>query len=214
MCQDRQASEQRFHENRPFLLWWLRRYLRGRLPSQHTKEIRAAAEAAFFRSCRSFDPERRAAFSTYALTALHRAMIALHRTQPRLPTVSLDTFYDDPEDSQLRLADPRAVDPPNEAHRRDQAAHLHELLDTLPPREKRILHERFWKGRNLQEIGDSFNLTCERVRQIEQAALRWLRTEMENPTRPPTPYRPSLPRRKPPEPLEAFPPTCRGVPSH
>jgi len=56
---------------------------------------------------------------------------------------------------------------------------IEEVLDTLPPREARILRLRFGleNGHNytLEEVGEKFGLTRERIRQIESKALRRLR---------------------------------------
>ena len=56
---------------------------------------------------------------------------------------------------------------------------VEEVLDTLPPRESRILRLRFGledgKNYTLEEVGEKFGLTRERIRQIESKALRRLR---------------------------------------
>ncbi len=56
---------------------------------------------------------------------------------------------------------------------------IREVLDSLPPREARILRLRFGleDGRSytLEEVGAKFGLTRERIRQIESKALRRLR---------------------------------------
>ena len=52
-------------------------------------------------------------------------------------------------------------------------------LDSLTPREKEIIRMFFGIGeheKTLEEIGDRFNLTRERVRQIKEKAIRRLRT--------------------------------------
>jgi RNA polymerase primary sigma factor len=59
---------------------------------------------------------------------------------------------------------------------------VHEVLGTLSPREARILRLRFGleNGRayTLEEVGEKFGLTRERIRQIEGKALRRLRHPM------------------------------------
>ena len=54
-----------------------------------------------------------------------------------------------------------------------------EVLDTLTPREEKVLRLRFGlddgKARTLEEVGREFNVTRERIRQIEAKALRKLR---------------------------------------
>jgi len=53
------------------------------------------------------------------------------------------------------------------------------LLDTLTPREQRVLQLRFGledgRSRTLEDVGKEFNVTRERIRQIEAKALRRLR---------------------------------------
>jgi len=54
-----------------------------------------------------------------------------------------------------------------------------EVLDTLTERERNVLRLRFGlddgRGRTLEEVGREFNVTRERIRQIEAKALRKLR---------------------------------------
>ncbi len=56
---------------------------------------------------------------------------------------------------------------------------LIDVLDTLTPREEKVLRLRFGlddgKARTLEEVGREFNVTRERIRQIEAKALRKLR---------------------------------------
>ena len=56
---------------------------------------------------------------------------------------------------------------------------LLEILDTLTPREEKVLRLRYGlddgKPRTLEEVGKEFNVTRERIRQIEAKALRKLR---------------------------------------
>jgi len=47
-----------------------------------------------------------------------------------------------------------------------------QLLDLLDDREKKIIYERIVNGKTLQQIGNKFGLTRERIRQIEADALR------------------------------------------
>jgi RNA polymerase sigma factor (sigma-70 family) len=47
-----------------------------------------------------------------------------------------------------------------------------QILDLLDDREKKILYERIVDGKTLQQIGNKFGLTRERIRQIEADALR------------------------------------------
>jgi RNA polymerase primary sigma factor len=59
------------------------------------------------------------------------------------------------------------------------AYELREILDTLSPRERKILELRFGladgRERTLEQVGKEFNLTRERIRQIEAKAIAKLR---------------------------------------
>lgn len=50
-----------------------------------------------------------------------------------------------------------------------------QLLDLLDDREKEIIYDRMVNGKTLQQIGDKFGLTRERIRQIEANALQKMR---------------------------------------
>lgn len=64
-------------------------------------------------------------------------------------------------------------------HKQDIARILQEVIDTLPPRQAKVLRLRFGIGlpqdRSLEEVGRLFDITRERIRQIESNALRKLR---------------------------------------
>ena len=98
-----------------------------------------------------------------------------------LPLSLESPINDDEEDSELGMFIEDQVTPyPNPEHLRQPAARKSpEVLDTLPPREARILRLRFGleNGRayTLEEVGQKFGLTRERIRQIESKALRRLR---------------------------------------
>jgi RNA polymerase sigma factor (sigma-70 family) len=75
--------------------------------------------------------------------------------------------------------DPVEVDPYEAVYRHDVARLVEETLETLTPREARVLRMRFGIGLNtdytLDEVGQVFDVTRERIRQIEAKALRKLK---------------------------------------
>ncbi|MBK7949578.1 MAG: RNA polymerase sigma factor RpoD [Deltaproteobacteria bacterium] len=95
--------------------------------------------------------------------------------------ISLETPVGEEEDGKLSdfIADPNAVDPADAVIRTALAEQTRDLLATLAPREARVLRMRFGIGeranRTLEEVGADFEVTRERVRQIEAKALRKLR---------------------------------------
>ncbi len=95
--------------------------------------------------------------------------------------VSLETPIGEEEDSHLGdfIEDHDAPAPADAASFMMLREQLQEVLGTLTEREKRVLKLRFGledgKARTLEEVGKSFNVTRERIRQIEAKALRKLR---------------------------------------
>ena len=95
--------------------------------------------------------------------------------------VSLETPIGEEEDSHLGdfIPDEDAPAPAEVAAFTLLKEQLMEVLDTLTPREEKVLRLRFGlddgKARTLEEVGREFNVTRERIRQIEAKALRKLR---------------------------------------
>ncbi len=95
--------------------------------------------------------------------------------------VSLETPIGEEEDSHLGdfIEDEQTIAPTDEVARTMLKTQLVEVLDTLTPREEKVLMLRYGledgKPRTLEEVGKEFNVTRERIRQIEAKALRKLR---------------------------------------
>ena len=95
--------------------------------------------------------------------------------------VSLETPIGEEEDSHLGdfIEDEGASEPSEAASFTLLKEQLMTVLDTLTPREKKVLELRFGivdgRTRTLEEVGKEFNVTRERIRQIEAKALRKLR---------------------------------------
>lgn len=95
--------------------------------------------------------------------------------------VSLETPIGEEEDSHLGdfIPDDDAPAPAEAASFTLMKEQLTEVLDSLTPREEKVLRLRFGlddgRQRTLEEVGKEFNVTRERIRQIEAKALRKLR---------------------------------------
>lgn len=95
--------------------------------------------------------------------------------------VSLETPIGEEEDSHLGdfIPDDDALAPAEAAAFTMLKEQLISVLDTLTPREEKVLRLRFGlddgRARTLEEVGKEFNVTRERIRQIEAKALRKLR---------------------------------------
>ena len=95
--------------------------------------------------------------------------------------VSLETPIGEEEDSHLGdfIPDEDALSPADAAAMTFLKSKVNEVLETLTPREAEVLRLRFGLGegtpQTLEEVGKAFNVTRERIRQIEAKALRKLR---------------------------------------
>jgi RNA polymerase primary sigma factor len=95
--------------------------------------------------------------------------------------ISLESPIGDEEDSHLGdfIEDRNTLPPADVASRQLLKEQIEEVLNTLTPREQRVLQLRFGledgRSRTLEEVGKEFNVTRERIRQIEAKALRKLR---------------------------------------
>jgi RNA polymerase primary sigma factor len=95
--------------------------------------------------------------------------------------VSLETPIGEEEDSHLGdfVEDKEAIAPSDAANLTMLRTEVEDILDTLTPRERRVLQLRFGlidgHQRTLEEVGKRFGVTRERIRQIEAKALRKLR---------------------------------------
>lgn len=108
------------------------------------------------------------------------------RESAMVGTTSLDAPLGNDSDSNRVadvVADDNALMPWNSVSEETNAELIRELVQTLNPREQKILRERFaldgGEPRTLEEIGTDFGLTRERIRQLEAAALRKLRERMQ-----------------------------------
>ena len=95
--------------------------------------------------------------------------------------VSLETPIGEEEDSHLSdfLEDDKAPSPSDRAEAKMLKEELLKVLDTLTPRENEVIRKRYGlddsRPKTLEEVGREFNVTRERIRQIEAKALRKLR---------------------------------------
>ncbi|MFC1942224.1 RNA polymerase sigma factor RpoD [Chloroflexota bacterium] len=95
--------------------------------------------------------------------------------------ISLESPIGEEEDSPLgnSIEDRNALPPVDIASKQLLKEQIEDVLGTLTPREQRVLQLRFGledgRSRTLEEVGAEFNVTRERIRQIEAKALRKLR---------------------------------------
>lgn len=106
--------------------------------------------------------------------------------QIAMDPISLDKPVGEEDDSIVAdfIADQNVISPEANAERVMLKEQMVELLDTLKEREKRVLMLRFGIGddhpRTLEEVGKELDVTRERIRQIEDKALRKLKYRAKN----------------------------------
>jgi RNA polymerase sigma factor (sigma-70 family) len=106
---------------------------------------------------------------TFGTYMTRQVKLALNREYSEL---ALDSILSD--GSELLVAD----NPRNEIYLMEVQELVHDLLQDLPDKQKQVLTMRFFQDKTLRECGEVLNLTTERIRQIEQEALKNLRTEL------------------------------------
>lgn len=95
--------------------------------------------------------------------------------------LSLDNTIGDDEESCVGdlIADNNAINPNDAIEAEDKKDAIEKVLNTLTPKEKEIIILRFGlkdgRSHTLEEVGQTFDVTKERIRQIEDKALRKLR---------------------------------------
>ncbi len=133
------------------------------------EEALQAGRIGLWRAIQGYDPRRGTAFSTYAWVAIYRR---IHRRAKELS-----------QDTEVLLAEIAGSwvlpDPAGGLERKLVHDVLHELVSQLPQRLCQVIVGRFGLGARppctLKELGQELGLSGERVRQLEQDALAWLR---------------------------------------
>jgi RNA polymerase sigma factor (sigma-70 family) len=133
------------------------------------EEALQAGRIGLWHALQGYDPARGTAFSTYAWVAIYR------RIRRRAKELS--------QDAEVLLAEIAGswvlADPAEELEEKLTHDALHELVDQLPKRLCQVIVGRFGLGVRppctLKELGQKLGLSGERVRQLEQDALAWLR---------------------------------------
>jgi RNA polymerase sigma factor (sigma-70 family) len=132
------------------------------------EEALQAGRIGLWHAIQGYDPARGTAFSTYAWVAIWRQVYR------RGQELSRDTDVWLPE--RPSWVEP---DPAEEVDQELTIAILYDLVGQLPTRLRRVIVGRYGLGEQppctLKELGEELGLSGERVRQLEQDALAWLR---------------------------------------
>lgn len=176
-----------------YAAWWIKQSIKRalsnqaksiRLPIHLVQQIAQLRRAETQFEARNGRPPRDAELAV--VLGVAEEDIQHWRESAMVGTTSLDAPLGNDSDSNRVadvVADDNALMPWNSVSEETNAELIRELVQTLNPREQKILRERFaldgGEPRTLEEIGTDFGLTRERIRQLEAAALRKLRERMQ-----------------------------------
>jgi len=171
-----------------YAYWWIwqaiTRFIQNRgqmirLPIHQIEvinKVTRASEALLQAKGRNPMPEEIAEEMGFSIDEVKRVLEMASRRY----TLSLETPIGDGESSMEDfIEDKEIISPESAVIRRNLAEGTRAMLATLTPREERILRKRFGiqetSGQTLQEVGQEFGLTRERIRQIQANSLKKLR---------------------------------------
>ena len=161
-----QAVQQAMERHDGLVHAFIRRQGGGKLAYE---EALQAGRIGLWHAIRGYDPARGTAFSTYAWVAIWRQV---HR---RGQQVNRGTDVSMPEMPVSWVV----VDPVEEVDQELAIGVLYDLVGQLPKRLRRVIVGRYGLGKRppctLKELGEELGLSGERVRQLQQDALAWLR---------------------------------------
>jgi RNA polymerase sigma factor (sigma-70 family) len=133
------------------------------------EEALQAGRIGLWRAIRGYDPDRGFAFSTYAWVAISRSIRRAAGDKKHLPTLGLSVVSRSVHTLDLEAGMDQLFS--------YQA--LYDLVAQLPQRQRRIIEGRYGLAGTsvcrLAELGLELGLSRERVRQLQQEALAWLR---------------------------------------
>jgi RNA polymerase sigma factor (sigma-70 family) len=161
-----QAVQEAMEQHEGLVHAFIRRQGGGDIPYE---EALQAGRIGLWRAIQGYDPEQGATFSTYAWVAI------CHQVQRRAKELNQDA---DVWTQEVPVS--WAVsDPEGELERKLTQDALRALVEQLPERLRQVIVGRYGLGEQppcmLKELGRELGLTGERVRQLQQDALAWLR---------------------------------------
>jgi RNA polymerase primary sigma factor/RNA polymerase sigma factor len=161
-----QAVQEAVEQHDGLVHGFIRRQGGGDIPYE---EALQAGRIGLWRAIQGYDPTRGTTFSTYAWVAICRQIHRRAQELSRAPDVW----------SQEIPASWVAPDPAEELERKLTREVLLDLVSRLPERLRQVIVGRYGLGERapctLKELGEELGLTGERVRQLQQEALAWLR---------------------------------------
>ena len=169
---DREAAHELVQTQERLIRWWVRRYA-PKMQTFSADDLCQEGYLALFRAALEYDPiSRPFRFTTLACTSLHRHFLTVLRQDRRWLTGGPANhpmrlpYYDDAFGEEAEIWDEKS----------ELREHFWILAAKLSDRERIILRLRI-DGETLRSIASAFELSAERVRQIEKRAITRMKKE-------------------------------------
>jgi RNA polymerase sigma factor (sigma-70 family) len=149
--------------------WWYRNSPGGRILGFY--ELLSETYLGLVIACQRYDPARGATISTFATHWMD------HFVQTALRKARLHGLWYVADAKKSEIHAEGLMDRPERvpALEQDAAEEVRTLVAKLPPKERRLILDRFWEGKTLREVGEVEGLTREGVRVRQRHAIKRLR---------------------------------------